>query len=90
MLKNKDARIVDEAAMLYASALRRVFGNRVLGPEKPFVSRVATYFLQSIMLKIESTASMTKVKHILRTIYESLARDPRIKSSVVYYDVDPV
>ncbi len=45
--------------------------------------------LQCIMLKIESTASMSKVKRILRTIYESLARDPRIKSSVIYYDVDP-
>ncbi len=90
MIKNKDARIVDDAAQLYAQMLRQTFGNRVLGPEKPFVSRVATYYLQSIMLKIEATASMAKVKNILRTLYESLARDPRIKSSVVYYDVDPV
>lgn len=89
MIKNKDAKVADQAANLYASALRQTFGIRVLGPEKPFISRVATYYLQSIMLKIESSASMTKVKLILRTIYESLARDPRIKSSVVYYDVDP-
>lgn len=88
-LKNKDPKAVDEAAYLMADALRNVFGNRVLGPEKPFVSRVATYYLQSIMLKVESTASMQKVKHILRTLYESLARDQRIKTSVIYYDVDP-
>lgn len=88
-LKNKDPKAVDEAAFLLAGALRNVFGPRVLGPEKPFVSRVATYYLQSIMLKIESGASMKKVKHILRTLYESLARDPRIKSTVIYYDVDP-
>lgn len=90
MIKNKDAQTADAAAQLYAQALRQTFGSRVLGPEKPFISRVATYYLQSIMVKIEATASMTKVKHILRTLYESLARDPRIKSSVVYYDVDPV
>lgn len=88
-LKNKDPKAVDEAAFLFAAALRNVFGARVLGPEKPFVSRVATWYLQSIMLKIESTASMKKVKHILRTLFESLARDPRIKSSMIYYDVDP-
>lgn len=88
-LKNKDPKAVDEAACLMADALRNVFGNRVLGPEKPFVSRVATYYLQSIMLKVESSASMQKVKHILRTLYESLARDQRIKTSVIYYDVDP-
>lgn len=89
-VKNKDALIVDAAAQLLACALRDVFGARVLGPEKPFVSRVATYYLQQIMIKIETGASLSKVKAILRSIYESLARDPRIKSSILYYDVDPV
>lgn len=89
-IKNKDALTADSAAQLLATALRDVFGERVLGPEKPFVSRVATYYLQQIMLKIENEASLAKVKSILRSIYESLARDPRIKSSVLYYDVDPV
>ncbi|MDE6329677.1 MAG: primosomal protein N' [Muribaculaceae bacterium] len=88
-LKNKDPHMAEEGARLMADALRNVFGARVLGPEKPFVSRIATWYLQSIMLKIEATASMTKVKHILRTLYESLARDRRIKSSIIYYDVDP-
>ncbi len=88
-LKNKNYGDAKTAARLLAEALRTTFGPRVLGPEKPFVSRVATWYLQCIMLKIESTASMSKVKRILRTIYESLARDPRIKSSVIYYDVDP-
>ncbi|MDE5901937.1 MAG: primosomal protein N' [Muribaculaceae bacterium] len=88
-LKNKNSTDAEAAAHLFANALRATFGPRVLGPEKPFVSRVATWYLQCIMLKIESSASMSKVKRILRTIYESLARDPRIKSSVIYYDVDP-
>lgn len=89
-IKNKDALVVEAAAQLLAAALRDVFSERVLGPEKPFVSRVATYYLQQIMIKIESGASLVKVKSILRSIYESLARDPRIKSSILYYDVDPV
>lgn len=89
-IKNKDSMIVDAAAQLLAAALRDVFGERVLGPEKPFISRIATYYLQQIMIKIETAASLPKVKSILRSIYESLARDPKIKSSVLYYDVDPV
>lgn len=88
-IKNKDAAAADGASYLYAEALRRIFGPRVLGPEKPFVSRVAGWYLQSIMLKIEASASMKKVKHALRALYESLARDKRIKSSIIYYDVDP-
>ena len=89
-LKNKDVRMVDEAAITYAKALMQVFGSRVLGPEKPFVSRVATYHLQSIMLKVESTASMKRVKEILRGIYASVATVPAVKSSTIYFDVDPV
>lgn len=89
-LKNKDAQKVDEAAILFTKALRNTFGNRILGPEKPFVSRVATYYLQQIMVKVETSASMNKVKAILRAIYTSIARDQRMKSTMIYYDVDPV
>lgn len=89
-LKNKDAMMCDRGAVIFTKALRSVFGERVLGPEKPFVSRVATYYLQSIMLKIESGASMKKVKDLLRQILASVANEKEIKTSVIYHDVDPV
>ena len=89
-IKNKDSLIVDAAANLLASALRNVFGERIFGPERPFISRISNYYLQQIMIKIETGASLSKVKTILRNIYESVARDPKIKSSVLYYDVDPM
>ena len=88
-LKNKDSATADAAAVTLALALRQVFGERVLGPEKPFVSRVATWYLQSIMLKVEAQAAMSKVQAASRAVYESIAADPRIKSSIIYYDVDP-
>ncbi len=88
-LKHKDARLCDIGAVVLANALRSVFGNRVLGPEKPFVSRVATWYLQCIMLKIEAGASMTKVKDLLRQVYAAAAQDPNLKGSQIYYDVDP-
>lgn len=89
-LKNKDALTADRGAITLTKALRQVFAERVLGPEKPFVSRVATWYLQSIMLKIEAGASMKKVKDLLRQITASISSDPDIKSSIIYYDVDPV
>lgn len=88
-LRNKDTVTCDRAAVEYAMKLREVFGTRVLGPEKPFVSRVALWYIQSIMLKIEAGASMKKVKQILRRIYEQMAPLPYMKSTQVYYDVDP-
>lgn len=89
-VRNKDAATCDAAAVMLTMALRKVFGNRVLGPEKPFVARVNTWYLQQIMLKVESQASMKKVKALLREVYESLAPAPQIKSSQIHYDVDPV
>jgi primosomal protein N' (replication factor Y) len=89
-LKHRDSSTVDMMAVAYSNALRQTFGNRVLGPEKPAVGRVATFYLQTIMLKIEANASMKKVKSLLRIIYEKMAAEPRMKGVVVYYDVDPV
>lgn len=87
--KHKDAATVDRLAVMYAQELRKIFGERVLGPEKPFVSRVALWYLQCIMLKVESNASMKKVKDLLHQLYGRLANLPDMRSAVLYYDVDP-
>lgn len=87
--KHKDAATVDRLAVMYAQELRKIFGERVLGPEKPFVSRVALWYLQCIMLKVESNASMKKVKDLLHQLYGRLANLPDMRSAMLYYDVDP-
>lgn len=89
-LKHKDERMVNSLAVNYVLELRKIFGNRVLGPEKPIVGRVANYYIQSIMLKIEANASMRKVKDLLRTVYERVSVDKNMRSAILYYDVDPV
>lgn len=89
-LKHRDAAVLDRLAVAYVMHLRKIFGDRVLGPERPFVSRVANYHLQSVMLKIEANASMKKVKEILRDIYAKMAADPQTKQLILYFDVDPV
>lgn len=89
-IRNKNPQMCDKAAVDFTMALRKVFGDRVLGPEKPYVSRIATYYIQSIMLKMEVGVSMKKVKDMLRAIYAGVAQTPEMRSSLVHYDVDPV
>ena len=89
-IRNKNPEMCDKAAVDFTLALRRAFGDRVLGPEKPYVSRIASYYIQSIMLKMEIGVSMKRVKDILREIYASIANTIEMKSSVVHYDVDPI
>lgn len=88
-LKNKDSKLTDRAAVIFTKKLRETFGNRVLGPEKPFVSRIALWYIQSIMIKIEAGASMQKVKELIRNIYLAVAHLPEMKTTQIYYDVDP-
>lgn len=88
-VKHKDATMCDRAAVILSTGLRNVFGQRVLGPQRPFVSRIANWHLQTIMLKVEAEASMQKVKTLLREIYAQAAVDSSLKGCIVYYDVDP-
>ena len=90
-LKNKEDATVGELAVRYSNLLRQVFGTRVLGPMAPFVARVQNMYIRQITLKMETTASMAKVKAILRNLYEQMiAADARMKAVRLYYDVDPV
>ncbi|MCI5626366.1 MAG: hypothetical protein MR333_01900, partial [Porphyromonadaceae bacterium] len=61
-----------------------------LGPERPYVSKIANMNIQTIMLKVEAGASMAKVKAILRSLYVQMSRDLRFRGIMLHYDVDPV
>lgn len=90
-LKHRDNNVVTEMSVRYSNMLRQVFDNRVLGPEAPIVARVQQFHIRQIVLKMENEASMPKVKLILRNIYENMLNvDSRMKSTILYYDVDPM
>ncbi len=88
-IKHKDPAHLRHIAEEYATKLRLLFGNRVFGPEEPTVGRVQGLYIRKIMLKIETGASMTKVKELLRDTYISMHTLPQMKGATVYYDVDP-
>lgn len=89
-LKHRDNDTLTEIATIYASRLRELFGNRVFGPEEPMIARIQSLHIRKIMLKVETNASMKKVKTILRNTYEQMHQLPRMKGMIVYYDVDPM
>ena len=90
-MRHRDDAVVGEVAVRMGTMLRQVFAHRVLGPERPLVSRIQNQYIRQIVLKMEPAASMPKVKKILRQTYEQLlAADARTRSVRIYYDVDPV
>lgn len=89
-LKHKNEALLEEMAHTMAAKLRAVFDKRVLGPDKPPVARVQTLYIRKIVLKIEHNASMADARQLLLQIQREMIEEPRFKSLIVYYDVDPM
>lgn len=89
-LRHKDVQVVKQAAFEMGRQLHAVFGERILGPIDPPVSRIQNLFIKQIILKIENEASPAKAKEILRHISDQILAEPRFKSVRIGLDVDPV
>lgn len=88
-LKHRDRALISTVASAYAARLRAIFGDRVFGPEKPSVEKVNNLYIRKIMIKVETSASMKRVKELLREVYDTALQDPSLKGLTIYYDVDP-
>lgn len=90
VVRGRDEQLTDSAAREFASALRTAFGERVLGPGKPPVSRIQSLYIRHIMLKIENQASIQKVRESIFQCQSLVFANPAFKSLLLHYDIDPM
>jgi len=89
-IKHKNPEILYNQAEYLANELRKNFGDRVIGPETPLVSRIRNYYIRSIMLKFEKDGvSINKTKAIIRDLITQFQTTKLSKGSIVQPDVDP-
>ena len=88
-LKHRKESVLDLASETMAQHLRTGLGDRVLGPDKPPVARIQTLYIKKMIVKVEQTASMAKVRDYLLSVQRAIVEDERFRSLIVYYDVDP-
>lgn len=89
-VKHRKDSVADAAGMEMGAMLRYLFGERVLGPDKPAVARVKQMNIRKIVLKLEKGIDRKKVRESLYQVRSQLLRDPRYAASQIYYDVDPM
>ena len=89
-LRHRDDQLLEHLATETGERLRAIFGSRVLGPERPPVSRVQSLYIRKIMIKIEYQASITQVREALLSIQSQILALPIAKNLNIYYDVDPL
>ena len=89
-MRHRHENVVDSAAIFMASLLRQSFGSRVLGPDKPGVSKVKTLHIRKIVLKLENGIDLRRVREYLRRAQTQLMQDKRNAALQVFFDVDPL
>jgi len=89
-IKHKEPHILYNQAQYLGNELRKHFGERVIGPQPPLVSRIRNYYIQSILLKFEKdSVSINKAKAIIRDVITQFQTTKLSKGSIVQPDVDP-
>jgi primosomal protein N' (replication factor Y) len=89
-IKHKDPDTVNNQSIYIAAELRKHFGDRVIGPEFPLVSRIRNYYIKTIMLKFEKDGvSINKAKALVRDVITQFQTTKLSKGSVMQPDVDP-
>ncbi len=90
-LKHKDALELYKLGLQCKTHLLNYFGSNLLGPEKPYVSKIRNLYILNFVLKIENNGTKIRVqKERLRQAINELQKDKAYSTTRIIVDVDPV
>jgi primosomal protein N' (replication factor Y) (superfamily II helicase) len=87
-IRHKELNELIPAASSLSNSMRKIFGNRVLGPQEPIVSRIQSYYIRNILLKIEKKSSFEKARALLRSTIRDFQKE-NSGTLKILIDVDP-
>ena len=89
-LRHRRDEVAEAAGHTMAAMLRQWFGGRILGPDKPTVARVKSLSIRKIVLKLEPTIDLPRVRQYLLLAEQQLLANKRFSTVQLYFDVDPL
>ena len=89
-LKHRQDAVVEAAGKEMDTRLRRWFFGRVLGPDKPGISKVKSLSIRKIVLKFEPGLNMAEVRKYLALAQQQMLQDKRYSTLQIYFDIDPL
>ncbi len=87
-LKHKDYQKVDAGITWLAKALQNIFGEHVLGPSAPAVSRIRNQYIKNVLIKIPPKQSLGKTKEHIEKIKNTFQAVSDFRSIRFIIDVD--
>lgn len=89
--KHRYKNIAEQAARLLAEKLQPRYGEHIIGPAEPFISRIRNMFIHELMIKLPTQpALLQRCKQQLRQHIIDLRHEKNYSSVHVIVDVDPV
>lgn len=89
-LKHRNRTILNQFSNLLADRLRAFFENNVLGPEYPVISRISSWYINTILIKIEKDKPLGKAKERTGEALSSLEKETGAGALRISVDVDPI
>lgn len=88
-IRHKDRAQLNHFAGLLGNDLRDIFGSRVLGPEAPVISRIQSWYIKTILLKIEKEKPSSKAKQLILETIDRIEKEKGASGLKISVDVDP-
>ncbi len=89
LFQSKDKEILDSLCAEYANEIRKIFAQRILGPEYPPIFKVKGMFQKQFILKLEKTISYSQAKKMIMQLNEEILSKKEYKNVRAIIDVDP-
>ena len=87
-LKHRNEEILRDLSVKYADILREKLGDRVIGPDKPMVGKIQSLYMKRIILKIETSASLSALRKILDEAEKQIRDQSAYRYFTLQYDVE--
>ena len=81
--------MVEQAAQDFGKWMSVKFGERILGPEAPHISRINNRYIRQILVKLEKDSSPAKLKSGTQKLMDEFLAQPAYKSVRIILDIDP-
>jgi primosomal protein N' (replication factor Y) len=88
-IRHKERSVLNILSDYLGRDLKKIFGNRILGPEYPLISRVQQWYIKTILIKLEREIPPAKAKKLIAESIERVEKEKGASSLKIAVDVDP-
>ena len=88
-IKHKDRTLLNQYSDILGHELKEIFGKRILGPESPVISQVQSWYIKTILIKIEREKPPARAKQLIAEAIGKVSREKGASALRIAVDVDP-